>query len=425
MPHTNAPRPVRGSAVRRGRHERTEPEAAPETPIVAVQRIGGPDRRAFGLVVIVLAVLLVAVVKPWGGAPPAADRTAVAIAPRQPLATPADSGRSRPRPSARADGEVIPCWSSDDWRAVTVERRERQTVISWMAVDPVSAGGADDPAIPVLRVVADHVMALGFCEPLSTDVPIESLPGALSVWRLTEESRSGDTIVTRVEPLRAAAPIEEDAAAVFRPGSGEWRPGRYAVQVLATAARARDGRPLRGRWFGVEIVPLPHDAPQTQAPAPTASAAPGSVRVTCPPGAEWSLVTLELDGDVEIQTAYGTQALPGPAGPTDARIVNLPIAAAPVAAIGFCPPSVDDTGRALDVTGARIWHRDASGVPLRLNAGDRLASASGGQDPWLYGPPSIVGSFGFAPWPPGTYVIAVDAVDTDSYWLALTLGQAD
>jgi hypothetical protein len=418
MPHTSAPRPVRGSSVRRDRHERSDPDTAPEAPVVAVQRIGGPDRRALGLAWLAVAAIVLAVAKPWGGVPPAGSRTAAAVAPRPQVSTPT---ATPPRPGVTTGraGQEIPCWSSEDWRAVTVERRERQTVISWMAVEPVSALGPDDARIPLLRIVADHVTALGFCEPLATDVPVESLSGAISMWR-----RVSDGTAERVEPLRAAAPLAADAAAVFRPGRGEWRPGRYAVQVLATAARARDGRPLRGRWFGFEIVPLPHDAtpspPQTATPPP----APGSKRVSCALDGGWSLVTLELDGDVELQTAYPTQAVAGPADPEDSRLVVQPLAGTP-AAIGFCPPGVDVDGRPLDVTGARFWRRNPTGTALRLNAGDRLGSASGERDPWLYGPPSIVGGLGSVPWPPGTYVVAVDAVDTRSYWLALTLGPGD
>jgi hypothetical protein len=205
----------------------------------------------------VVALLAVAVLKPWG--PPAPRPTANAAATAN-----ASAQRAAATPD-RAAGSIT-CWSQQEWRAVTVERSAGRAIVSWMAVAPVMVEGPDDPRIPLLRVVADRVTGLGYCAPATIPTAADALGTSMTAWL-----RSDDGEAVQLGPLEPAAVLSEDAAVVFRLAGSSWRPGTYVVQVLAPVAPAREGRPLRARWFGFDITSRPGPPAATPSRSPRAS----------------------------------------------------------------------------------------------------------------------------------------------------------
>jgi hypothetical protein len=210
-----------------------QPVGAPKTPF-AVRR----------LVVATLAVLLLAIIKPWGA--PAADPQTAARSTAAP--PPRDERRTAPPTPSRGSRVAIDyCFEPGSWRVATVERWGEQVVRVWRAVDPVAATVPTDPGIPVSPVFADAVPEIGFCAPaVGPDQP--SSPAVVTVWRV-EGRRSSPLAVRQLRP-GPGRPIE--FGAMYAPVEGRsaaataWTDGRYVFRYRALGRAAT-------RWFGVDI----------------------------------------------------------------------------------------------------------------------------------------------------------------------------
>ena len=157
-------------------------------------------RAAERIALVGLALILVAIVKPWGG--PAAAPSAVAPPPdRQPVAV-------EPTPA----GPVVdPACSSGRWPIEADERWAGQVVRTWLLTDAVTADGPADPRIRFVVVAAQQVVSLGYCPPYDDDVRPND---ALSIYRL-----SPLPIVVPTVPIRMSHEANADANLLFRPAA--------------------------------------------------------------------------------------------------------------------------------------------------------------------------------------------------------------
>ena len=234
---------------------------------VPLARVGGGSRRLAILVALAAVLVAAAVAKPWAGPARSSPESAtslriaapgppVAVNPGPPVAVnlgalPGVNGATPGRPCCltgaaaglvEADGMPI-CYTPDGWRVVadTEENGTRSRI--WLPVDAVAAGRPGDPEVPVARLTARRIVALGFCAPAGG--PPAAARTAI-LWSDLPAAASAGSRYVRVASLRAAAQAG-GALADAAPGRATWPPGRYMVQVL-------DGAPGTGSaWFGLVL----------------------------------------------------------------------------------------------------------------------------------------------------------------------------
>jgi hypothetical protein len=252
----------------------------------APQRIptASDPRRLYAIIVVLLGVIVVLAIRPWGGedaGPPGGD--ALASVPAV-VATPADGeasapteGAPRTEPPVGAGADLgVTCGSPSGWRAATLQAwaGRSRPIRSWIAIEPVSATDALDPAIPFAPVATGVVTAIGYCAPLGDEArPPASAVAAL--WAI----RDGTAVPLSLLPLEPASP--DALGGLWRrppevpepdettPGAPPdlWPPGRYVVE-LATPGLAYH------RWLGIEIADLAtlRASPGASSPTPSGSA---------------------------------------------------------------------------------------------------------------------------------------------------------
>ncbi len=252
---------------------------------VPLARVGGNSRRMAVLVAAAAILVATAITKPWtvpagrgavGAATPgfetgassgghvagagtgagqAASPPAVAASARAGALQPA-SGVDRAAASnpcctsaggadpVEADGMPI-CYTPDGWRVVadTEENGTRSRI--WLPVEANAAGGPGDPGVPLARLIATRIVALGFCAPAGARP--EGVRTAILWSGLPSGAATGGRYV-RVATLRAAAPAD-GALAAAAPARAAWPPGRYVLQVLGDAP-GKDAA-----WFGLVLAP--------------------------------------------------------------------------------------------------------------------------------------------------------------------------
>lgn len=223
------------------------PEERPELRLTRLDQ-SGPRLGLPVLVTLAVLGILIALWKPWAGegtGGPTAERAA-----RPGPAEPRD--RSRPAPSPLSpeptrDPSAIPCIGRTGWRVVAVERNQGRETRTWIAVEPVAASGPGERAIPVVRVVTERLLGLGFCTPEESDTAWGRLRASL--WRIDP---SGAPVALR--GVRRIAPVSSGTSEVYGPPPGvgrAWPPGRY---VFGFGDRSR---PRWSAWFAVEVVSAP------------------------------------------------------------------------------------------------------------------------------------------------------------------------
>jgi hypothetical protein len=280
--------------------------------------IGASGAPVLRVVAAVVALVALAVLKPWGGAGPETPGTG-------PGATTLDGGlpsgpaalsavEPTPRPTPNPD-EIL-CLG-DGWRLVTLQTYGDRQTRTWVVVEPVSAVGPEDTGIPVTRLVEGNVSGLGFCDnaaaepagsarilaaywlgagadgyqvrwlgvlrPYHGRVPL-GLPAAI-LYDPPDDLR-GVLVIGRPEAGSTALPAA-GAAKSPRPtiaSDGGWPPGRYVFLV------ASGGIP---RWFGLDLVWPPPNAPASLGAIPSdahpsASARAPATRVPSVPSASAS-----------------------------------------------------------------------------------------------------------------------------------------
>jgi hypothetical protein len=207
-------------------------------------RVDGAPRKGsiVRVVWLVGAVVLAAFYKPWDTGsklPPVS-----AYLPAGPTPEPSPS----PRPSSELDVVAGFCLEPSGWRVYSSERWSGLGVRSWTAVTPIgTATGPTDTRIPVVPVVSQAVLAIGFCAPVSgSDRPPADATNHL--YHLTELTIAGRkaTHAELLAPVRVA-PVERQSylGAAYAPRAGAgWADGVYIVEVDGTGY---------ARWFGIQV----------------------------------------------------------------------------------------------------------------------------------------------------------------------------
>jgi hypothetical protein len=221
---------------------------------------------------VIAAVVVLAVLKPWGAPGGTGQATDAALASSRPAAA---SLGPTPTPSPTPPGYDAPggqCFTDSDWRVFTIETHEDRPQRHWLTIEPGAAASPRDTAVPFVTVVTDQVLALGFCVGSGSDGPAPLV--GVRGWAV---GPGGAATALTLNPVRAHMPPTPDLGAVYRPpadadvAAAAWAPGRYVFAV-------RQGPPGGEEWwFGVEVVVAPSAtaAPGTSG-APGTSAAPGS-----------------------------------------------------------------------------------------------------------------------------------------------------
>jgi hypothetical protein len=267
-----------------------ETETLPETSVVGAA--GSTEtRRLYTLIGVLVAVIVVLLVRPWGDGSPRPPSSAAPV----PAATRSTSASP---PPLVFDGPLdVICGSPSGWRAATLQDWPgRQTPIrSWIAITPVPATGPTDVSIPFAPIATGRVTAIGYCAPMdAADQPPPAT--TVSLWVLDRgagvplalvplEPPTPDVLgglwlppADLVAPAPSAGPPQSgepsppappsaapDGSAGPAPAPGSdrsWPPGRYLVR-LSTPDGSYD------RWLGIEIEDLTLLQP---APTPTSGA---------------------------------------------------------------------------------------------------------------------------------------------------------
>ena len=235
---------------------------------------GADPRPLYAVIVVLLAVIVVLAIRPWGGeAMPPDGSDQGRASPGQagePTEAPDPSLAEAPTPGPPDDVAALveTCGSPSGWRAATLQAwaGRSQPIRSWIAVTPVEASGPLDPVIPFAPVATGIVTAIGYCAPLDEATRPPAVARA-SLWAI----RDG-----RETPL-SLIPLEPDSPDALgglwsRPGEvtggetspGVWPPGRYVVEVASPGGEYR-------RWLGIEIADLALLRASPSAPAPSGS----------------------------------------------------------------------------------------------------------------------------------------------------------
>lgn len=268
--------------------EERQQESFDEPPHGVVS--GADPRRLYAVIVVLLAVIVVLAIRPWGGDTAAPDRTGDGQAsPGQGAAgeptDTMDASLVAPTSPALPDDAaalVETCGSPSGWRAATLQEWTGRSlpIRSWIAIEPTTASGPLDPAIPFVPVATGIVTAIGYCAPLEE----ASRPPAVAVaslWAL----RDGQAIPLSLLPLEPSSPnalgglwkrpaeVANEPGASPAPAADVWPPGRYVIELASPGLEYH-------LWLGVEIADLtllqasPSARPSASGASPSASGSP-------------------------------------------------------------------------------------------------------------------------------------------------------
>lgn len=214
-------------------------------------RVGGVPPWLFIAIAIVIGAFAVALVKPWGGAPP--DR-GVSNAP--------NFGQPTPSPTSEAQGVIEAvqlralCNQPADWRLITMETGALGDTRTMYGLSAAAATGPTDNSIPTAHLNAALMFGIGVCSPHAGANPTLPSPVmGVTIWSLPPD---GDA--SKMSP----APVLDDAlnnlgeAYFGRPRTGSdpllagndnhgWPPGRYAIEI------ARGNANGTSLWFALEF----------------------------------------------------------------------------------------------------------------------------------------------------------------------------
>ncbi|MBA3779249.1 MAG: hypothetical protein H0X16_08130 [Chloroflexi bacterium] len=217
---------------------------------VRLEHLGGSGRLLTVGVVLLLSLLLVAVFKPWGAGGDGYRLTAFS----GPSVAPSNAAPD-PAAPATADPRAVPCLTRDEWRIVTREQTAGREPRRWIAVKPFEGNERDRPTdsdIPVHRVVAGRLLALGYCAPEAI-ATLDGGPPELRLWFLPAAG-SGRAAARRAMPVEGLRPVTvpgQGDAEMYVPPNRErgWRIGRYVLAIRP----AGSSEPTY--WLAVELVP--------------------------------------------------------------------------------------------------------------------------------------------------------------------------
>jgi hypothetical protein len=200
-----------------------------------------------------VVLLLVAILKPWGGGTPQPTGL-LAIEPDSPVAS-----APVPTEDRTAQGLAFPvCLDTGGWRVASLETWRTQDVRVWRAIEPIaSATGPLDPAIPSVPIVAIELSALGWCAPAFGEaMPVG--PATVVAWSVhgTDASllrlrqvrpEDGVTpIAALYVPLTDCADQATCGSPLPAPVPRQWTTGRVVF-------RYRDDGTGRIGWFAADV----------------------------------------------------------------------------------------------------------------------------------------------------------------------------
>ena len=240
---------------------------------------GTAPRRLYAVIVVLLAVIVVLAIRPWGD-----DARAPAPPPEGQASPGADSDASgepdlsavtAPPSVAGAAGMMETCGTPSGWRAATLQdwAGRDSPIRSWIAIVPVEATSPLDPAIPFVPVATGIVTAIGYCAPLDEAARPPAVARA-SLWAIGDGRQTALSLI----PLEPDSP-DSLGGLWSRPGEitggeasrGVWPPGRYVVEIASPGGEYR-------RWLGIEIADLAllRASPSAPLPSPSAPSSSGS-----------------------------------------------------------------------------------------------------------------------------------------------------
>ncbi len=213
-----------------------------DIPVALVQP-PRPAPRLNALVWLAAALVVIAVLKPWGGG----GRVAETLRPD--AAGPVDVTPA-PTEDRSATGLALPiCLGTGAWRVATLETWRSRDVRVWRAIEPIAkATGPTDPAIPSVPVVADVLGGLGWCAPAFGDGQPAG-PATVRAWAVADGAARAISL-RQVQPVDGVTPI----AALYLPAGGAWTSGRVVFEYTD------DGSDLVA-WFAADLQILPPPSP--------------------------------------------------------------------------------------------------------------------------------------------------------------------
>jgi hypothetical protein len=212
------------------------------------------DPRVTALLGLAATLLVVAVLKPWGVAAPAATR-----APR-PVVVASIAPTPVPTRDRSADGLASPiCLGAGAWRIASLERWRTEDVRVWRAIEPAPvADGPLDVRIPSVPIVAVELIALGWCAPAyGESKPVG--PVRVTAWVVRAGAASALPL-DQVQPPDGTTPL----AALYVPRAGPARSGAPTTPGVWTSGRVvfryLDDHTGNVAWLAADIAILPAPA---------------------------------------------------------------------------------------------------------------------------------------------------------------------
>jgi hypothetical protein len=258
---------------------------------VRLARLGGPESGVRRVVLVVAVFLAIAIAKPWGWASgpddhrtarasraDAAPSTGVPTVPPLRLAHSVllTSASILQSGTAPVGGDVA-CYPSTGWRIATIDGTGVDRLRTWYSLVPGWESGPTDAGIPLVRVFARDLVALGFCAP-TTDAQSIAMAG-IQGWHIA----GGRAVPIDLARLAGSSPRDLGLGSLFGPppssidpltapatatgpatsGAASWLAGRYVFLIRAGQADEED------IWFGVDVVRIV-DSPAGRVPSPGA-----------------------------------------------------------------------------------------------------------------------------------------------------------
>lgn len=204
------------------------------------------DRSPLVVAAVVVALIVLAIAKPWAPVGHWPYESAIAARPRDTaIVSPGSQLSASSAPSDGVDAVADICFEPTSWRTATIETWRMRTVRVWRALDPADATGPADPTIQVVPAVGTTIPAIGYCAPArGPDEP--SGLAHVDAWQLD----SGET--RSIELHQVAPDVVSPYGALFGPPGSEgddatsWPSGTFIFRYVDLETRSE-------RWFGLEV----------------------------------------------------------------------------------------------------------------------------------------------------------------------------
>jgi hypothetical protein len=165
---------------------------------------------------VAVAVVAVAVVKPWVSTTPAEQALAPSPSPHAVARPPVIEGEQTASLAPETPRQMAArhCHNTTAWRVFSYQRRGDRILNVWTAATPVAAGGADSAALTFTPIFADQLMGFGYCAPVDDELQPDA-DDVVSIWRVGLDGRSSEPV-----PAVSIAPeLRVDFGALMGPDS--------------------------------------------------------------------------------------------------------------------------------------------------------------------------------------------------------------